>query len=953
METALSASVMKREPVFCREGKYSVPVRMAGGKTQVRRSFMKSSNKLKQWLMLLLCVVMTAGALAQTAGAAEPTGNCTNMHTQGIEYFAPMTVLAKDSDKWRGDLTVTAVDGKGVSAGEVIGMELEVINSGLRYQCTNKIVDPDGTQFSCNSFPIHGVISGVYILFKPDLNVVKEDTTVVFQVRESYPITPPANPFWATNTKVKFPPYPCSVNYEFPNDFVSPAGSTLVLYTKKNCDETKNPKCDGVVCVTGKPDKDTKKLELQQELRFYEKTDKYAIVNIIEGDTIKPDRLNISTLQNATFDYTIVLRFQDSDPDTTKCKQPVPPDGDNSQGCYHEVSYTYDYDPATKTYTETITPLTTAVISTSKQKFGPWSELTNSKLPLKLIDGQIYNISTQEKDGWGIPSFPADFDIDLLFWYENTAGTLGYENAIFHFERNLNIQFAPTCDQTAISGSLYDHCQSTSQGFSAILNKPVNYTGKALFYDSNNKTITVVNTDDETKIPDYKKNNKNYPFYFVTRKCVNANCDWVTGTNAYPYSINIADGSGSNHTYRGNGIQFNIKPYGTIKHPFQITSVTFVASEPGTYVIYPFAKYTARNKTILGDGDYSQNAADKWEPIYITINDKETIETCSSLANNGYFKALWNDCLSPSETQLLTFEHIPGKEEAWMENRSNTAVYFPYIQKWSYIPQGLQVASLTYTAEALAGGGRPGEAYCTPAGCYVPPYTRITITGGTMYLEGSPKYDEYYVAYAREDTWNISHLFFSIQIKECKSKKIPDTGISLRSPLKVNTKVDAATSYAFTGNRLQIPAIGLGVGSIPPLPIVHVYYEDGSDGMKWDLSTLGNYVGELEGGSYIPYGGNSVLTGHFWSQGVFVNLKNLNYEDEVIIYGNDGIKYTYKVVEKFIAQPEEVYEMFQQVGERSLTLVTCENYNLNTDEYERRFIVRAVIDSQEPYEMNW
>jgi len=123
--------------------------------------------------------------------------------------------------------------------------------------------------------------------------------------------------------------------------------------------------------------------------------------------------------------------------------------------------------------------------------------------------------------------------------------------------------------------------------------------------------------------------------------------------------------------------------------------------------------------------------------------------------------------------------------------------------------------------------------------------------------------------------------------------------------------------------------------------------------MVWDLSTLGNYVGELEGGSYLPYAGNSVLTGHYYSAGIFKNLEHLNYEDEIIIFANDGMKYTYKVVEKFIAQPNDVYEMFQQIGERSLTLVTCENYNLVTNEYERRQIIRATIVSSEPYYENY
>ena len=910
---------------------------------------MKSSNKLKQWLMLLLCVVMTAGAFAQTAGAATPTDKCLNPNTQGIEYFAPMSTLAEDANKWRGDLEVYATLENGTPVGEVTAVELEVINSGTRYQCTESQIEDQ--HFSCNSMPTHSVISGVYIWFKP--TGIAVDTPVFFHVRDANAFKKdgitPEDPFWATSAKVKLPPYPCAINI-FTKDFVAPSGTHLVFYTETGCSD-------------GEVEKDdvNKVKTLKQTREFLEQKDRYAIVNIIEWDTLLAGELKIegntivSGLDKSrfvvdvdprpNFDFTMVLYFKDYD------------------GKEYPVKLKYEWDPDKKVSTRTITA------------DSELNGMKNDKLPLTLIRGEIKDLKTKETDGWGNADFPPDIDMSVQFWYENTEGTLGFENSIFHFERNLNIQFAPTCSSTAPAATLYDPCQSTTQGFVATLKKPfIIYQGDSattwnvtLPYGTGNSDVKMKPSDGKYNyntssdagvvkwLKDHKMNTDGFPFYFVTRKCVNASCDWVTGTSAYPRTINFADGGGSNHTYSAVGrdhntrTQFRVKPYGTKEHPFAITSLTLVADEPGTYVIYPFTKYADGANSLPTNYFTGPNGG----PIYVTVNDKDQLDTCSSLANNGYFKALWNDCLSPSETQLLTFEHIPGKEEAWMENRSNHGVYFPYVQEWSYLPQAFQIASLTYKAEALAGGGRPGEAYCTPAGCYVPPYTRVFITGGTMYFEGYPKFDNYYVAYARQDTWNISHLFFSVQVKECKSKKIPDTGISLRSPLKVDPKVDAATSYAFTGNRLQIPAIGLGVGAVPPLPIVHVYYEDGSENMKWDLSTLGNYVGELEGGSYIPYGGNSVLTGHFWSQGVFVNLKNLNYEDEVIIYGNDGIKYTYKVVEKFIAQPEEVYEMFQQVGERSLTLVTCENYNLNTDEYERRYIVRAVIDSQEPYEMNW
>ena len=41
--------------------------------------------------------------------------------------------------------------------------------------------------------------------------------------------------------------------------------------------------------------------------------------------------------------------------------------------------------------------------------------------------------------------------------------------------------------------------------------------------------------------------------------------------------------------------------------------------------------------------------------------------------------------------------------------------------------------------------------------------------------------------------------------------------------------------------------------------------------------------------------------------------------------------------------------MFQPNGERSLTLVTCDDYNFIDDEYKKRYIVQATISSIEPY----
>jgi len=92
------------------------------------------------------------------------------------------------------------------------------------------------------------------------------------------------------------------------------------------------------------------------------------------------------------------------------------------------------------------------------------------------------------------------------------------------------------------------------------------------------------------------------------------------------------------------------------------------------------------------------------------------------------------------------------------------------------------------------------------------------------------------------------------------------------------------------------------------------------------------------------------FSGHYYSQGVFVNLTGLHLEDEIIVYATDGMKYVYKVNNSFYTKPSDVYQLFQPNGEKSLTIVTCDSYNLITDEYENRYVVMATLDHAEPYE---
>lgn len=865
---------------------------------------MKSERKYKQWLVFLLCFLAAMILLVESV-AAEPTGKCTNIVNEGIEYFNPVTVYSAETNDWRTDLEAVATfTNGGAPSGIISAIEVEVVNNTTRYQCT-EITPGTPAIFSCNSIPNNAVISGIYIRYIPDTSVT-ENTQVTFDIRQV------TNGKLLYNKKevVAYPPIPCGRNFD-PRDFIAYSGDILAYNTTTTCTEHK-------------------------EVRFLEQNNDFAIVNIIPGDAINSDRVRMKVEPAVHFDYTMTLTFEDS------------------IGGLYDVIFAHEYDPA----------LYPATGYNDTFNAGALNGLTNNNLPLKLVGGKIDDgsIVAKEKDLWGNDSFPTQVDYNIKFWYENLNGTPDYQNSIFHFERNMNVLFGPYCDsssggvKTGIATALYDSCQTTRQLFNISLKDSAGQ-GILVPHDQSecdgayNEYCTDVYALNPP-IHDYSLDHvtpslSNYNF--VVRKCLDSSCASHTTTNAFLYSITVSDAVSLATTYRSSGNVIPMRLYDDISmsRPFAITGVQFMIEEPGTYMVLGFV-----DNDQIKIGDFNHYAV----KFYLKVNKTNQVTTCYTLANNGYYRAYWNDCLGSGETQLMTFEHIPDKEIAWIRNTSGKGIHFPYVSELSYIPQKLQIASLNCSFTALTASGQPGNGYCHPDDIYVPPYTRVEINSGSFYLESYPSVDEYRVAYARTETMNISHLFFAVPVKACENvRKIPDTGISLRSPLKVNekvsTSVDEATSYVFTGNSLRIPAIGLGMET--PIPIVHVYYEEGAENLQWDLSTLGNYVGELEGGSYLPYAGNSALTGHYYSMGVFKNLGNLNPGDEIIIFGNDGIKYTYRVVQKFLAQPDDVYEMFQQIGERSLTLVTCENYNLVTDEYERRQLVRATIDSMEPYVETW
>lgn len=118
----------------------------------------------------------------------------------------------------------------------------------------------------------------------------------------------------------------------------------------------------------------------------------------------------------------------------------------------------------------------------------------------------------------------------------------------------------------------------------------------------------------------------------------------------------------------------------------------------------------------------------------------------------------------------------------------------------------------------------------------------------------------------------------------------------------------------------------------------------------WDVSWLANQLGWLEGSAFPGLEGNSVLTGHVYDAngkpGVLVGLRGLKWGDTIIVHAF-GMRYTYMVqsVEAFVS-PKNL-SVLRHEDSAWLTLITCQGYDPNRDEYRWRSVVRAALAAVE------
>ena len=149
------------------------------------------------------------------------------------------------------------------------------------------------------------------------------------------------------------------------------------------------------------------------------------------------------------------------------------------------------------------------------------------------------------------------------------------------------------------------------------------------------------------------------------------------------------------------------------------------------------------------------------------------------------------------------------------------------------------------------------------------------------------------------------------------------------------------TKYnALNGVMLEIPVLKL------KLPIVGVPMKN----KTWDVNWLLNQVGWLEGSAFPGYSGNSVLTGHvtlpYGQAGPFADLHKLKLGDKIFVHAF-GDLYIYEVKsfsQRYATDPA----ILQHENKSWLTLVTCTDYDEQTETYRRRLVFKAALLQVQP-----
>lgn len=138
--------------------------------------------------------------------------------------------------------------------------------------------------------------------------------------------------------------------------------------------------------------------------------------------------------------------------------------------------------------------------------------------------------------------------------------------------------------------------------------------------------------------------------------------------------------------------------------------------------------------------------------------------------------------------------------------------------------------------------------------------------------------------------------------------------------------------------------------TIPQLELNTVVKYVPYDGFTWMIAGLQNEIAWMGDSSWPGLGGNTALAGHVTLRngalGPFYGLPDLEENAEVILYTEQNV-YTYRVREK--RQVEETDLSAIAPSEKAqVTLITCSDWNEDTELYEKRYVVTAELVDVKP-----
>lgn len=121
--------------------------------------------------------------------------------------------------------------------------------------------------------------------------------------------------------------------------------------------------------------------------------------------------------------------------------------------------------------------------------------------------------------------------------------------------------------------------------------------------------------------------------------------------------------------------------------------------------------------------------------------------------------------------------------------------------------------------------------------------------------------------------------------------------------------------------------------------VVNVYL----DGTSWDVSSLGEKVGHLEGTAWFGKPGNIALAGHVEMRdgrpGIFARIDEVK-EGDPIILRLDAVEQRYSVTEILRVEPDDLSVIYPSTTEK-ITLITCDDYDFIQNAYLERVVIVA------------